>query len=75
VGGSVAALAVYAAYALQCFVQLRQLGSFGVVTALLYPMLAVLFVVLFFASLALVARGEVRWKGRRIALRATERAG
>jgi 4,4'-diaponeurosporenoate glycosyltransferase len=74
-GGTVAALAVYAAFALQCFVQLRQLGSFGVVTALLYPVLAIVFVVLFFASLAFVARGEVRWKGRRISLRATERAG
>jgi 4,4'-diaponeurosporenoate glycosyltransferase len=67
--GSLAAVVVYVAYASQCFVQLRQIGSFGVVTAVLYPVLAVVFVLVFFASLLLVVRGEVRWKGRRIPLR------
>jgi 4,4'-diaponeurosporenoate glycosyltransferase len=68
-GGSLAAVVVYTAYVGQCFVQLRQIGSFGVVTAVLYPVLAVVFVLVFIASLLLVVRGEVRWKGRRIPLR------
>jgi 4,4'-diaponeurosporenoate glycosyltransferase len=74
-GGSLAAVVVYAAFALQCFVQLRQLGSFGVVSALLYPVLAAVFAVVFLVSLLLFARGEVHWKGRRIALRATGERG
>ena len=68
-GGSVAAIALYVAFVAQCFVQLRQLGSFGIVSALLYPLLALTFVLVFVVSLVLVARGEVRWKGRRITLR------
>ena len=35
---------VYAAFALQCFVMLRQLGNFGIIAAALYPVLAVVFV-------------------------------
>ncbi|HEY8217124.1 MAG TPA: hypothetical protein VIH82_08315, partial [Acidimicrobiia bacterium] len=73
-GGSVPAVAIYAAFALQCFVQLRQLGSFGVVSAALYPVLAVVFVLVFLVSLAQLARGEVRWRGRRIPLRRAARA-
>jgi 4,4'-diaponeurosporenoate glycosyltransferase len=72
VGGSTMAIVLYAVFAAQCFVQLRQLGSFGIGSAVLYPLLAVGFVVGFFGSLLLVARGEVRWKGRRISLRSTE---
>jgi 4,4'-diaponeurosporenoate glycosyltransferase len=70
-GGSLAAVVLYVAFVAQCFVQLRQLGSFGIVPALLYPLLALTFVLVFFVSLVLVARGEVRWKGRRITLRSS----
>jgi 4,4'-diaponeurosporenoate glycosyltransferase len=68
-GGSVAAIVVYVAFALQVLLQLRQIGNFGIVTALVFPLLALVFVVLFTWSLVLTARGEVRWKGRRVRLR------
>jgi hypothetical protein len=68
-GGSLAAIVAYVAFAAQCFVQLRQVGSFGIVAAALYPLLAVVFVTVFAVSLVLTVRGEVRWKGRRVRLR------
>jgi len=68
--GATAAVVVFVAFAVQCFVQLRQLGRFGVLSALLYPVLALVFVVGFAVSLALLVRGEVPWKGRRIRVRA-----
>jgi 4,4'-diaponeurosporenoate glycosyltransferase len=68
-GGDLAAIATYVAFAVQCFVQLRQVGSFGIVAAALYPLLAVVFVTVFAVSLVLTVRGEVRWKGRRMRLR------
>jgi 4,4'-diaponeurosporenoate glycosyltransferase len=67
--GSPIALVVYAAFAIQCFVMLRQLGNFGIVSALIYPLLVVFFVAVFAVSLVLLLRGEVRWKGRTIRLR------
>jgi 4,4'-diaponeurosporenoate glycosyltransferase len=48
--GSPVAFAVYGAFALQCFVMLRQLGNFGIVTALLYPVHAVVLVAVFLSS-------------------------
>ena len=68
-GGSVVAIATYVAFAVQCFVQLRQVGSFGIVTSVLYPLLAAVFVTVFALSLVLTLTGEVRWKGRRVRLR------
>lgn len=62
-------LALYAAFAVQLFVMLRQLGSFGPLSAALYPLPAAVFVAVFLWSLVLLARGEVRWKGRTIRLR------
>jgi 4,4'-diaponeurosporenoate glycosyltransferase len=70
-GGPVALL-VYAAFAVQCFVMLRQLGNFGILAALLYPLLAVIFLVIVLGSLVLVVRGQVRWKGRTIRLRGAD---
>lgn len=67
-GGAIA-VGLYAAFAVQCFVLLRQLGSFGVVTGLLYPVNAVIFVAVFVWSLVLLARGQVRWKGRTVSTR------
>jgi 4,4'-diaponeurosporenoate glycosyltransferase len=68
-GGGPVALVVYGAFAVQCFVMLRQLGNFGIVAALVYPVLVVFFAAVFAASLVLLVRGEVRWKGRTIRLR------
>jgi len=69
VSGTWVAFACFAAFAAQVLVMLRQVGSFGPVTAILYPVLATAFVALFAASLALIARGSVRWKGRTVRLR------
>jgi 4,4'-diaponeurosporenoate glycosyltransferase len=71
-GGSSVALLLYAAFAVQCFVMLRQLGNFGIAAAALYPVLAALFVAVFLGSLLLTARGQVRWKGRTIRLRGAD---
>jgi glycosyltransferase involved in cell wall biosynthesis len=60
--------AFYGLFALQLAVLLRQLGNFGA-TALMFPLVAASFVVIFFRSLLMTARGEVRWKGRRISTR------
>ena len=69
IGGSTLAVSLSAAFAVQLFVMLRQVGSFGVVSALLYPVLGIVFVALFAWALVLAARGEVRWKGRTIRVR------
>jgi len=66
-GGGPVAILIYAAFAVQCFVMLRQLGNFGIVAALLFPLLAVVFVAVFLGSLVLVVRGEVRWRAARSA--------
>lgn len=71
-GGGPVAILIYAAFAVQCFVMLRQLGNFGIVAALLFPLLAIVFVAVFLGSLVLVVRGEVRWKGRTIRLRGAD---
>ncbi len=54
---------VYLAYVVQSFVLLRKIGSFGVVTALLYPVPLMFFFVVFGASVVRGGRG-VSWKGR-----------
>lgn len=59
----------YAVFVVQIFVMLRQLGSYNVVSALAYPLLALGFVLLFAISLVLAVWGRVRWKGRTIRLR------
>lgn len=69
---SVVHLVFYGLYAVQLWVLLRRLGNFGV-SVLVFPVAAAAFVVIFFRSLFLTARGEVRWKGRRVSTRA--RAG
>jgi 4,4'-diaponeurosporenoate glycosyltransferase len=62
-------LVAYVAFVAQIFVMLRQIGSFDLRTALVYPLLALAFVVLFGVSLVLTVLGRVRWKGRTIRLR------
>ena len=57
------------AYALQFGVMLRQLGNFGVLAAVLYPVAFAVFVLVFFDSLWLtVVRRRVRWRGRTVPL-------
>ncbi len=60
----------YAAFTAQLAVMLRPLGNFGILTAVLYPVAAVVFLAVFAWSLVLLARGAARWKGRTIRLRA-----
>ena len=61
-----------AAFALQLATMFRQLGSFGVRSAVAYPVLALGFLVLFVRSVHLtLVRREVTWKGRAIPLHAT----
>ena len=69
--GTWVALGLYVAFAVQLLVMLRQVGRFGVATAVLFPVLATVFVALFAWSLLLTARGSVRWKGRTIRVRGT----
>jgi len=63
------AVAVYGAFAAQLGVLLHRLGNFGVTPALLHPVPAWFFVLVFSWSLVLAARGEVRWKGRSVPIR------
>ncbi len=57
---------IYLAFALQLWWMWRALGNFTVISALLYPLLALGFVVVFAGSVVLAARGAVRWKGRTV---------
>jgi 4,4'-diaponeurosporenoate glycosyltransferase len=60
-----AAAAAYAAYAVQAFALMRRVGRFGLGTAALYAIPLVAFGVFFArASLLVVARRPVRWRGR-----------
>ncbi len=70
--GTAPALSVlcYVAAALQMGVHLRRLGSFGMLSAALYPVALAVFVAVFARSLvATVAFGRVRWKGRELSTR------
>jgi len=54
-------------FVVQWGTMLRQLGSFGWITAILYPVPLGAFVVVFVRSVYLtVVRREVRWRGRTI---------
>jgi 4,4'-diaponeurosporenoate glycosyltransferase len=58
---------LYLLYALQVFSMLRRLGSYRLLTALLYPIGLVFYIIVFSRSLLLLRRGStVEWKGRRI---------
>jgi len=67
-GGDPPALGIcvlYALYAIQLTVMLRQLGNFGP-TALLFPLAMAGFLLIFIRSLLGSLRGEVTWKGRTV---------
>lgn len=64
------AAACYLAAAAQLTWHLRRLGSFGVATALIYPLALAFFIAVFARSLvSTVIRGRVRWRGRDLATR------
>jgi hypothetical protein len=60
-------LAIYACYAAQIQWFLRRIGTFGLYTAILYPVPLLFFCAVFAYSLfILLARRPVRWKDRAI---------
>ena len=66
-GGWLAMPVVYPLSALQIYVLGRRVGSIHPVTAVLFPLLVITFVIVFARSLgAIVFRRSVTWKGRRI---------
>lgn len=70
-GGWLTIPIVYPLSAVQVFVLGRRAGSIHPLTALLYPVAVLAFVVIFLRSLfALVTRRKVAWKGRRVDARA-----
>lgn len=65
-----AGVAVYLAYVAQLWWLLRQLGNFGLGTALSYPVALVFFTWVFVRSLyCTLVRNSVRWKGRSVPVR------
>lgn len=61
------AVGIYLAYAAQAWWMLRRIGSFGLATALLYPLPLAFFHAVFARSLWLAkVRGSVTWRGRRL---------
>jgi len=62
----------YSAYVLQIWWLLRQMGNFGLGTALTYPVSVIFFTFVFIRSLyRTLVRKSVRWKGRSIPVRAS----
>ena len=69
-GGVLTSPWFYVLSALQVFVLARRVGNFGVLSALLYPVHAVVFVVVAVRSaVRVVLFGSVTWRGRRISTR------
>jgi 4,4'-diaponeurosporenoate glycosyltransferase len=65
-----AGVGLYALYAAQLWWMLRRIGSFGPLTALLFPLPLAFFHAVFARSVWLVkVRGSVTWRGRRIEVR------
>ncbi len=72
-GGWLTAPVVYPLSAVQLFVLGRRAGSIHPLTAALYPLAVLAFVVIFLRSVvAVVARRDVPWKGRRVDARSPE---
>ena len=66
------AVAIYGLFVAQLFVMFRQVGSFGLPTALLFPGLVVFFFAVFLRSAWLThVRRTVRWRGRAVPVGAT----
>jgi 4,4'-diaponeurosporenoate glycosyltransferase len=58
----------FAAFAVQLAIQLRPLGNYSWAAAL-FPIPLAAWFVIFFRSIVLTARGQVRWKGRSVPVR------
>jgi hypothetical protein len=58
----------FAAFALQLAVQLRPLGNYSW-APVLFPIPLAAWFLIFFRSILLTARGQVRWKGRSVPVR------
>jgi 4,4'-diaponeurosporenoate glycosyltransferase len=67
--GLVAAGVLYAVVALQVWWMARQVGRFGIGTALAFPVLLVTFLAVFARSVVATALGRVSWRGRRLPTR------
>jgi len=67
--GLVEALALYAVVTLQVWWMARQVGRFGLATALAFPALLVVFLAVFARSVIATALGRVSWRGRRLSTR------
>ena len=75
-GDAPAAAGLYLVVALQVWWMVRRIGSFGPVTALLFPLPFVVFLAVFARSLVLTALGRpVAWKGRMVATGGRGRGG
>jgi 4,4'-diaponeurosporenoate glycosyltransferase len=73
-GFGASAVGIYALYAGQVWWMLRRIGSFGPVTALVFPLPLAFFHAVFARSLWLARiRGSVTWRGRRVDVRAPRR--
>ncbi len=66
----IAGVLAYVAYVVQLYWLLRQIGNFGLLPALCYPLFLMFFVGVFLRSLYLtMVRNTVTWKGRTISVR------
>jgi 4,4'-diaponeurosporenoate glycosyltransferase len=73
-GFGASAVGIYALYAAQVWWMQRRIGSFGLVTALVFPLPLAFFHTVFARSLWLARiRGSVTWRGRRVNVRAPRR--
>jgi 4,4'-diaponeurosporenoate glycosyltransferase len=69
-GGPFTSAWFYVASVAQLLVQGRRVGRFGVVSAVLYPLLLVFFLAVFLRSVVLTAlRRPVRWRDRLVPVR------
>jgi 4,4'-diaponeurosporenoate glycosyltransferase len=70
------AIGLYVLYAVQLWWMLRRIGSFGPLTALMFPVPLAFFHAVFARSVWLTqVRGSVTWRGRQIDTRASRRQG
>ena len=61
--------AIYLIHTIQLFWILRRIGSFGIITALLYPIPLIFFHIIFFYSFYLTTfKKSVKWRGRQVDL-------
>jgi len=65
----VVAAGLYAVVATQVWWAIRQVGAFGLRTALAFPVLLLTFLVVFARSVVATALGRVSWRGRRLPTR------